>query len=108
VSWFRRVPQAPPRQPHPDGRTEAELQRVLALQRAAQRTEDRIEDIRGEQKRLGTSIRKAAGSEYTSTDLREQARVLRGERRDLEAQVAWMHAEITRRLAELGDGAVYL
>ena len=109
MNWFRRKPAVPPRQPHPDGRIEAELQRVIALQRSVQRTEARIEDIRGAQARVDTDVRMSAGDTYMSTsDLVKQATVLREERRELEERVAAVHDEISRRLTELGDGAVYL
>jgi len=52
MTWFRRTPPPPPRKPHPDGRLEAELQRVMALQRQVRRIEARLEDIRVQRRRL--------------------------------------------------------
>lgn len=114
MSLLRRTPPPPPgppqRKPHPDSRVEAELQRVMSLQRAIGRAERRIEDIRV----LRLSLEKRAerrydsGSAATGDDLARQSASLREERDALEAQLPAMHDEIAKCLAELGDDALAL
>jgi hypothetical protein len=101
--------QPPPaeRKPHPDSRVEAELQRVLALQRAITRTEARLKNVRDAQWRVDEDLREYAGQSPVQ-DLAKQAGELRKERADLEASLLPMHEEIARRLADLGDYALYL
>jgi hypothetical protein len=107
MSWFRRT--SPLRQPHPDGGVEAELQRVIGLQRAVARTEARIEDIRRAQVKLDHDIRSSARDYMVNSSILErQAKVLREEREALEAQVRGTQEEVSRRLAALGTDASLL
>jgi hypothetical protein len=113
MSWLRRQtppPPAPERTPHPDSRVEAELQRVLSMQRAAERIERRLDDIRGRRSELEDSASRRAnsGSSSIAKRLMEQSAELRKERDDLEAQLPAMHDEISRRLAALGEDALML
>lgn len=113
MSWLRRQPPPPPppqRKPHPDSRVEAELQRVLSLQRAIERTERRIEDIRGQRLSLEelAERRYSGGSTVIANNLTRQSATLREERDALEAQLPLLHDEIAKRLAELGDDALAL
>lgn len=85
----------------PDGRVEAQLQRVLSLYRAVERTERRVEDIRREQGEVDYKIRN--GFERGS-----QARTLRSERDELEAFIRTRHEEIAKLLGDLGEDAAFL
>jgi hypothetical protein len=108
VSWFCRRAPAPPRKPHPDGRVEAQLQRVLSLYAAVTRTEDRIGDIRLEQALLDSKIRTSAGYYSNVRDAVAQAAVLRTERNRLEAVISARHEEAAKLLGELGKDAAFL
>jgi hypothetical protein len=114
VSVFRRKPEprkpAPrEREPHPDARVEAELQRVLALQRAVRRTEARLEDIGREQQKVSDERRAdVSRSRPNDRPLAALACELREERLRLEAGLAPLHDEVSKRLADLGDYALYL
>jgi predicted RNase H-like nuclease (RuvC/YqgF family) len=87
--------------PHPDGRVEAQLQRVLSLYAAIERTEDRIGDIRYEQRALDAKIRLGFQRE-------EQAAMLRRERTQLEAFITDKHESVARLMADLGEDATFL
>jgi hypothetical protein len=109
VSLFRRSPPPPePRRPHPDGRVEAQLQRVLSLYSAVDRTAARIGSITSEQEKLDDKIRASAGYGVTTGHLHAQARELRAERTRLEAFISARHEEITELLTELGEDAAFL
>lgn len=108
MSLFRKPPPPPPqRKPHPDGRVEAQLQRVLSLYAAVSRTEHRIEDIRREQSSIDTRVRENAAYPSGMAAAR-QAVVLRQERRELEEFIRARHEEITKLLADLGEDAAFL
>jgi predicted nucleic acid-binding Zn-ribbon protein len=109
VSWFRKPPPPalPARVPHPDGRVEAELQRVMALQRQVARTEARVGDINRELNLLAQKIRVNYGSSGMH-DLTSLSATLREERDALEAELAPLHDEISKRLADLGEDALLL
>jgi hypothetical protein len=104
--WFRKPP-PPARVPHPDGQVEAELQRVMALQRAGRRRESRVEDINRELRLLAQKIRSSYGSSGIH-DLTSLSATLREERDALEAELAPLHDEISKRLADLGEDALLL
>jgi seryl-tRNA synthetase len=113
VSWLRRQPPPPPapeRTPHPDSRVEAELQRVLAAQRAARRAEERLEEIRAQRAKLEDKARRANGhgSHTIASALRSQSRELSEEAAVLESGLPAMYDEISGRLAALGDDALML
>ena len=103
---MRRGKQA--RKPHPDPRSEAQLQRVLSLYEAVRRTEDRIEGITRSQDSNDFERRQASPSERTSAALAQQAEELRAERASLEEFIAATHEEIFKRLLDMGDDALYL
>jgi hypothetical protein len=104
------TPLLPERTPHPDGRMEAELQRVLALLRAVDRTEARLNDIRVQRQGLDAKASRHAsrGDAHALSLVRGQADRLREERDALEAELPPLYDEIARRLADLGDDAAYL
>jgi hypothetical protein len=106
----RQPPPQPQRTPHPDSRVEAELQRVLSIQRAIGRIERRIEDIRVQRLILEelAARRYNGGSTHIADELARQSGILREERDALEAELPLMHDEIAKRLAELGDDALAL
>jgi DNA topoisomerase VI subunit B len=113
MGLFRRdktpPPPPPERIPHPDGRIEAELQRVLALQRSAQRVESRLEAIHARVEDLeATAARKMSGSPSAAHDLLSMRPMLQAEARALEESLPALHDEIAKRLAGLGDDAVML
>jgi predicted nucleic acid-binding Zn-ribbon protein len=109
MSWFRKPspPALPVRVPHPDGRVEAELQRVMAMQRTALRAESRVGDINQELRLLAQKIRANYGSRGMH-DLTGLSSALREERDALEAGLAPLHDEISKRLADLGEDALLL
>jgi hypothetical protein len=100
----------PARRPHPDGRVEAELLRVLAQQRAAGRVEARLEDIRAHLGKLDRSRHRAirGGSAAVASAYAGQSADLQGERTALEKELAALHDDMVERLARLGNDAVYL
>jgi predicted nucleic acid-binding Zn-ribbon protein len=105
----RGKPEPPARDPHPDGRVEVELLRVIGLLRSAARTEARLDDITARLRESDRDRYKFAGrQERRFDDLGRQADGLREERADLEAQLASLHEEAARRLADLGNDAAYL
>ena len=106
----RTQPAPPPeRTPHPDSRVEAELQRVLSMQRTAARTEARLGAVTLAQAKLDERRRAYADDGKSVNDqLARQARELRDERRELEASLGPLHDEIAARLAALGDDALML
>jgi hypothetical protein len=104
----RKAEPEPERRPHPDPRTEAQLQRVLALYASARRTEARLADITAEQRLLDQKARAYADEPGTSKRLAEQSGRLRAERLELEAFIGQAHEDITVRLGDLGDDALYL
>jgi predicted nucleic acid-binding Zn-ribbon protein len=113
VSWFRKPPpprELPARVPHPDGQVEAELQRVMALQRQVARIETRLADIRDQRLVLEASAhaRDNNGSWSEAQRLLAQSAALREERDALEAELAPLHDEISKRLADLGEDALLL
>jgi len=104
---FRRTPPPSQRSPHPDGRKEAELQRVLSLFAAAARTAARLDTILFTQAEVDRTRRLDAGYAGFS-DLADLAAELREERTELEDRIAAAHEEIAQRLEKLGDDACYL
>jgi predicted nucleic acid-binding Zn-ribbon protein len=105
---FRRTPPPREREPAPDSRVEAELQRVLALQRAVERTEGRLADIRVQQDKVDYDRRNNASYPGMIKALTQQAEDLREERTALESSLQPWHEEIATRLAALGNDALYL
>jgi hypothetical protein len=102
-------PEPPARDPHPDGRVEAELLRVISLLRSAARIEDRLDDIMAQLRETdGDRFRKAGRAPLRFNALGQQADGLRQERTRLEAQLGPLHEDAARRLEALGDDAAYL
>lgn len=113
MSWLRGQPPSralPGRTPHPDSRVEAELQRILSMQRAAERAERRLEDIRAQRAGLESSAarRNNSGEGAIARHLLSQSEGLRAEAVTLEAGLPALHDEIAVRLADLGEDALML
>lgn len=106
MSWFRRKP--PARQPHPDSRIEAELQRVLALQRAAARTEAVVAGLNSEAAKMDAFARRNAHSYDAAGYSSVRARELRNQAAEQEERVSKLHDEIAKRLEALGEDALWL
>lgn len=106
MTWFRRKP--PARQPHPDARIEAELQRVLALQRSAARTEAVIDRLNSEAGKMDTYARKHPHLYGSAEGSSARAQELRDEAAEQEERVAKLHDEIAKRLEALGEDALWL
>ena len=91
-----------PRRPHPDARIEAELQRILSLQKAILRKDEL----------LAADHQQIADLRHTVTrhptwdgDLSRRERIaeLLAEADDLEAEVAKLHDDIAARISALSD-----
>jgi adenosyl cobinamide kinase/adenosyl cobinamide phosphate guanylyltransferase len=88
------------RQPHPDPRTEAELQRIISLRLSVARKEGLIERDLLEIDKLRTTYRQKAN--WSSSERwRQQADELSAEVQRLEAEVVAAHEEIGKRIDEL-------
>jgi aminoglycoside phosphotransferase (APT) family kinase protein len=99
----------PARVPHPDGRVEAELQRVLSMRRAAGRIETRLGDILRTLREVDADrFRHSGGNEVRAQSLARFAEELRGERVKLEAELPALQEELSERLAALGGDAILL
>jgi predicted nucleic acid-binding Zn-ribbon protein len=101
---FRRR-HAPPRQPHPDPRMEARLQRIVALRESAARKGDLSRQYAGEIGKLSKGYRNRAFNGYPASagDLERRLNALQGELRQVEAEIGRIHDEIAARTAELSD-----
>jgi hypothetical protein len=106
---MRRQAPLPARDPHPDGRVEAELLRVIGLLRAAARIEARLNDIVALLRAIDQErYRRAGRASGRFRALGDQAGNLRSERAELEAHLPALHEDAARRLEALGDDATYL
>lgn len=110
----KQAPQAQ-RQPHPDARTEAQLRAVLALHRAAARSEELAAQYQEEIRVLHGDLRKAAARYQRSptsarvsygvvrTVTESRIASLQGEIRQLEKDITAAHDEIAVRTSALSD-----
>jgi uncharacterized coiled-coil DUF342 family protein len=98
---FRRR-RAPDRRPHPDPRSEARIQRVLSLQRAAARKETGLDDLGEAVHQLREVARVDAGDRRGDSCLKQITQIAK-EQDELQAEIAKLHDEIAERLAALSD-----
>lgn len=99
---FRRRGRVPPRQPHPDARIEAELQRVISLRRAVARKETLLDK---DHRDIGVMRRKLRhdGASGSAPMWAAHAEELQSEAAGLEAEIAKLHDEIAERISRLDD-----
>ena len=103
MSLLRRRPEEPPpRRPHPDARTEAELQRIISLRRAVTRKEAQLDANDGNLKSIRNTMRANSGSAYNTSRARE-ADALQRESAQLGAEVIKLHDEIAERVGRIDD-----
>lgn len=102
---FNRKQAAPGRRPHPDPRTEAALQQVLALRRAAERAEERAAQLWEEERDQRDSACKSPEEDFIALCM-EQARDAKAAAQEAEERVQVLHDEIGKRIALLPDDAL--
>lgn len=98
----RKTPPVPGRHPHPDARVEAELQRILALQRAVGRQEQLIEQNLDEIRALRVRAR-TTGYRTDGREFEKLARGLVAENAEVEAAIGDLHNQIDERVTKLTE-----
>jgi len=113
VSWFRRKPQVPPRQPHPDPAIEQQLQRILSLRTAIGRQEalahtyhDEIRAAQGDHESAAWALRNEAhfGTGDLSAADKSAARRIEAAQLALtgvEERITGLQDEISKRMADM-------
>jgi hypothetical protein len=109
MSWLRRKSRgAPARQAHPDPLAEAELQRIISLQKAICRKEEQLGKDQDDIDHLRRAVRKNPGSDYTRRR-HYQIADLQKEMAGLEKEITSLHDQIAERLGALNENdASYL
>jgi hypothetical protein len=100
VSIFRRAPV--PREPHPDPRIEAELQRVISLRKAVARKEAQLDANDRNLRRVRATMRANSGSENNGRRA-DEADAIRQDSAGLEAEIMALHDEIAARIGKMDD-----
>jgi Mg2+ and Co2+ transporter CorA len=99
---FRRRKEQPARNPHPDARIEAELQRIISLRKAVTRKEELLasdhEQIAGMRERVSRRPTWDAAQ-----PVKQQIADLLAETQTLELQITQLHDDIAARIAKLDD-----
>ena len=98
----RKEPAAPVREPHPDPRIEAQLQRILSIRTMITGKEALVARDRDEIARMRATMAKHPNREGHHRR-REQIEALQAEIADAEAEVLKLHDDIEARLGEIAD-----
>lgn len=96
---------SPPREPHPEPRMEARLQRIVALRESAARKEALSRQYAAEIGNLSAAYRNEArsGNLGRAAALETRLKDLQQETRHLEGEIGTIHDQIAERTAELSD-----
>jgi hypothetical protein len=97
---FRRRPQAPPREPHPDPIIEAQLQRILVMQASIARRADLTRQYQREIARLHDAAEDETSTKRIEAYLAE-AKALHGRVLETETSIVAASAEIAELIGQL-------
>src|SRR5262249_16355033 len=94
-----------PRKPHPDPRTEAELQRIISLQNAITRKEAALDGDHADLRKLDRTIARHPTWDGHNKRIK-QAQAIRDRIGGLEQEISPLRADIAKRTAALSDTAL--
>jgi hypothetical protein len=99
---FRRHPEPPSRDPHPNPRVEVQLQQIISLRRAAARNEGLLDAYRTGITRVNGVIGANSGSDFNE-DRRRDIDEMNTEITRLTGETAELHGQIAELCAKLAD-----